>query len=275
MAVVGTTRFKIFARRQAVEHSACDSRQKMSNQRSEAMRLQCSAVAAVDRQLSKAHLGICAFSATHRPPQRSHSRSALAVQHRSCGHLSSSQQSWQGRSGQFSRRVHRKHRDQQLASHRHSRLSVSAAVSRLLATSPRIILRFLLRFATRFLRPLMSGPATVIVLVVTIAGATFAAIRSRMAASTRSCGCCRGFGIQRCSLCRGAGAVGWEGKWNHQEICPSCLGKRFVSCPSCGGHFHRPTFAHSRNKSRAEILASVDGGDVDADSSFLQRLVAD
>lgn len=52
----------------------------------------------------------------------------------------------------------------------------------------------------------------------------------------------------RCSLCRGAGAVGWEGKWNHQEICPSCLGKRFVSCPSCGGHFHRPTFAHSRNK---------------------------
>lgn len=40
----------------------------------------------------------------------------------------------------------------------------------------------------------------------------------------------------RCSLCRGAGVVGWEGKWSHKELCPSCLGKRFVSCPHCGGH---------------------------------------
>jgi hypothetical protein len=38
----------------------------------------------------------------------------------------------------------------------------------------------------------------------------------------------------RCSLCRGAGVVGWEGKWSHKELCPSCLGKRFVSCPHCG-----------------------------------------
>lgn len=23
-----------------------------------------------------------------------------------------------------------------------------------------------------------------------------------------------------------------------------CLGKRFVSCPECGGHFHRRIFSH-------------------------------
>lgn len=42
--------------------------------------------------------------------------------------------------------------------------------------------------------------------------------------------------VRRCSLCRGAGVVGWEGKWSHKELCPSCLGKRFVSCPHCGAH---------------------------------------
>ena len=48
----------------------------------------------------------------------------------------------------------------------------------------------------------------------------------------------------RCSLCKGTGAVGWEGKWSHREPCPLCVGKRFVDCSSCGGHFHRPMFRH-------------------------------
>ena len=48
----------------------------------------------------------------------------------------------------------------------------------------------------------------------------------------------------RCSLCKGTGAVGWEGKWSHKEPCPLCVGKRFVECTSCGGHYHRPMFSH-------------------------------
>lgn len=48
----------------------------------------------------------------------------------------------------------------------------------------------------------------------------------------------------RCSLCKGTGAVGWEGKWSHKEPCPLCVGKRFVECTSCGGHYHRPMFNH-------------------------------
>lgn len=273
--VVCSTSFKNVARRPIARHSVGGARLRRSTPRTASIDLYCGLAAAIPRRSRKTDVATCAFSVTRHPKPRSHTFSARANTHETCKQLISVQQSWQRGSGQLLRRVrHRKHREQGLAPDRH-RLSVSAAVSRLLATSPRIILRTLLRFLTRFIRPLMSGPATVIVLVVTIVGASFAAVRSRMAASTRSCGSCRGFGIQRCSLCRGAGAVGWEGKWNHQEICPSCLGKRFVGCPSCGGHFHRPTFAHARNKTRAEILASVDSGDVDADSSFLQRLIAD
>ena len=52
----------------------------------------------------------------------------------------------------------------------------------------------------------------------------------------------------RCTLCSGTGAVGWEGKWNHKEPCPMCLGKRFVDCPECGGHFHRRIFNHHHHK---------------------------
>ncbi len=48
----------------------------------------------------------------------------------------------------------------------------------------------------------------------------------------------------RCSLCSGTGAVGWEGKWAHKEPCPMCVGRRYVSCAECGGHSHRPMFAH-------------------------------
>lgn len=51
----------------------------------------------------------------------------------------------------------------------------------------------------------------------------------------------------RCTLCSGTGAVGWEGKWNHKEPCPMCLGKRFVGCPECGGHFHRRIFSHQHH----------------------------
>jgi len=75
-------------------------------------------------------------------------------------------------------------------------------------------------------------------------GAAVATIRLKIVASVRSCKACTGFGIGRCSLCSGKGIVGWEGKWNHQEPCPSCLGRRYVECLSCGGRFHRPLFQH-------------------------------
>lgn len=221
------------------------------------------------RKCGTAHLGDCTLGSTCDPRQHLSRASAYRSTHSSYAKPLIHQHSWKCGSSQVLRRS--SHRTRRGRCHG----LVSAVVSRLLGASPRIIARTILRILTRLIRPLTSGPASVIVLVVTLIGAVYAAVRTRMAASTRSCGACRGFGIRRCNLCRGAGAVGWEGKWNHQEICPSCLGKRFVNCSSCGGHFHRPTFAHSRNKTRSEILASVDGGEMDADSNFLQRLTGD
>ena len=38
--------------------------------------------------------------------------------------------------------------------------------------------------------------------------------------------------------------MGFEAKWAHTQPCPMCLGKRFVNCNECGGHFHRRIFTH-------------------------------
>lgn len=64
----------------------------------------------------------------------------------------------------------------------------------------------------------------------------------------------------RCSLCGGSGRVGWEGKWSHKEPCPMCMGRRYVECAECGGHYHRPMFRHVHR-------AAVDN-DEDFDSSM-------
>lgn len=89
-----------------------------------------------------------------------------------------------------------------------------------------------------------SGPMSLLLLLFTVAGTISAAVRSRLESAARECSTCHGYGINRCTLCSGRGAVGWEGKWNHKEPCPMCLGKRFVDCPECGGHFHRRIFNH-------------------------------
>ena len=119
------------------------------------------------------------------------------------------------------------------------------------------------------------GNCMQMLLLFTLAGTISAAVRQRFEAAARECTTCRGFGINRCgslfllalitypyiqsnycrnllsmhkccrcTLCSGSGAVGWEGKWDHKEPCPMCLGKRFVDCPECGGHFHRRIFNH-------------------------------
>jgi len=92
------------------------------------------------------------------------------------------------------------------------------------------------------LRPL--GRTNLFIVVLGFLGAAVATIRLKIVASVRSCRACMGYGIGRCPLCSGKGIVGWEGKWNHQEPCPSCLGRRYVECHSCGGRFHRPLFQH-------------------------------
>ena len=28
------------------------------------------------------------------------------------------------------------------------------------------------------------------------------------------------------------------------DSCPLCMSKRFIECPDCGGHYHRPMFNH-------------------------------
>lgn len=89
-----------------------------------------------------------------------------------------------------------------------------------------------------------SGPMSLVLLLFTVAGTISAAVRSRLESAARGCTMCHGYGINRCTLCSGTGAVGWEGKWNHSEPCPMCLGKRFVGCLECGGHFHRRIFNH-------------------------------
>lgn len=89
-----------------------------------------------------------------------------------------------------------------------------------------------------------SGPMSLVLLLFTVAGTISAAVRSRLESAARECTTCHGYGINRCTLCSGTGAVGWEGKWDHKEPCPMCLGKRFVDCPECGGHFHRRMFNH-------------------------------
>jgi hypothetical protein len=73
-----------------------------------------------------------------------------------------------------------------------------------------------------------------VVILLTIGAATLAAAKARMR-TVRSCGTCRGYGIQRCRLCSGKGAIEWEGKMAHREPCPMCLGRRFNRCECCGG----------------------------------------
>lgn len=110
---------------------------------------------------------------------------------------------------------------------------------------------------TRKLTPAHPPPTQLLFLLAT-AAAAYAAARRLVAANTRSCDCCRGFGAVRCSLCRGAGTVAYEGKYVHAgDACPKCLGARCVACPECGGLFARRLFAHAREPRVGAAAASA------------------
>jgi hypothetical protein len=86
----------------------------------------------------------------------------------------------------------------------------------------------------------------VLLFLATLIAASFAAIRSLLMKRGKSCKTCRGFGLQRCRLCLGSGRVDWAAKLKHFDVCPLCMNRRFIVCAECGGHYHRPMFAHRR-----------------------------
>lgn len=124
-------------------------------------------------------------------------------------------------------------------------------------------LRYFARHLTRSLRP--TGALGVIVLFIGMLGAVVVTLRHRIIMNVRSCACCYGYGIQRCTLCGGRGVVGWEGKWLHKEPCPMCLGRRFVDCEACGGKFHRPIFRHVHTTVGA-LLSDRNSPDISSDA---------
>lgn len=93
-----------------------------------------------------------------------------------------------------------------------------------------------------------AGPLGLLLFLLTVIAATLAAIRAALVRKVRGCRSCRGYGIQRCRLCMGAGRVDWSGKLSHADVCPLCMNKRFVVCESCGGHHSRSLFMHLRRR---------------------------
>jgi hypothetical protein len=53
------------------------------------------------------------------------------------------------------------------------------------------------------------------------------------------CTKCGGFGIVRCSLCRGSGFVLYEKKLQHSDPCPLCTARRYIRCGMCHGSGRR------------------------------------
>ncbi|KAK9833778.1 hypothetical protein WJX74_005597 [Apatococcus lobatus] len=141
-----------------------------------------------------------------------------------------------------------------------STASSQAAPQLVQASASAPTVRLIGRQAARVARP--AAPYAVIAVLLCTAGAFAASGWRRVVSRCRGCINCHGFGISRCSLCSGMGSVGWEGKWSHKEPCPLCLGRRFVSCPTCGGQFHRRMFNHNHNQkiSADEAFAYVERG---------------
>jgi hypothetical protein len=132
-----------------------------------------------------------------------------------------------------------------------------AALSRVLLTSTQNANVF--RSALSQRRQPVPGPVGVLLFLATLLAASFAAIRSALLRRGKSCKSCRGFGLQRCRLCLGSGRVDWAAKLQHFDVCPLCMNRRFVVCGECGGHYHRPMFAHRRRQAGG-TLEPVDGG---------------
>ncbi|KAL6748520.1 hypothetical protein V8C86DRAFT_2875438 [Haematococcus lacustris] len=105
-----------------------------------------------------------------------------------------------------------------------------------------------------------AGPVSLLLFLLGLVLACMSAVRSVLVRRVRACKCCKGYGITRCRLCDGQGAVEWVGKNNHQENCPLCMTKRYITCTECGGHYHRKMFAHIRAPSKVlvpEFLAGA------------------
>lgn len=96
-----------------------------------------------------------------------------------------------------------------------------------------------------------SGPVQLLLFVFGLVLAAWAAVRAALIRRVRSCSSCRGYGITRCNLCAGEGKVDWRAKFSYSDSCPLCMSRRFIECPDCGGHYHRPLFSHA---SRSDIL---------------------
>jgi hypothetical protein len=94
----------------------------------------------------------------------------------------------------------------------------------------------------------VSGPMGLLLFLMTLIAASFAAIRGLLVKKGKSCKSCRGFGLSRCRLCLGSGRVDWAAKLKHFDVCPLCMNKRFIICAECGGHYHRPMFSHRRRQ---------------------------
>jgi hypothetical protein len=103
-----------------------------------------------------------------------------------------------------------------------------------------------------------TGPLSLLLVLLALATAALAAVRSAVARRVRACGTCRGFGVARCRLCQGSGRVDWTAKLSHYDVCPLCMNRRFVSCSDCGGaHGARPLFAHLKRRAGGELFEGV------------------
>ncbi|KAF8065919.1 hypothetical protein HT031_002980 [Scenedesmus sp. PABB004] len=103
----------------------------------------------------------------------------------------------------------------------------------------------------------VSGPMGLLLFLLTLLAASFAAIRGALLKRTKKCRSCRGFGLQRCRLCLGSGRVDWAAKLKHFDVCPLCMNRRFIVCAECGGHYHRPMFSHRRRTAGGALEPSA------------------
>ena len=123
------------------------------------------------------------------------------------------------------------------------------------------------------LRSALSNRATPITILIAAAYSVSLVthtIRTWAIERTKSCQDCRGYGIERCELCDGAGTIVWEGKWGHVEPCPRCVGKRFTRCESCGG-FHVPKLFPHVSRGSPDIQQSLEPLTVEDNLSTVKR----
>uniref|UniRef100_A0A7S3VNT9 Uncharacterized protein n=1 Tax=Dunaliella tertiolecta TaxID=3047 RepID=A0A7S3VNT9_DUNTE len=125
----------------------------------------------------------------------------------------------------------------------------SASLTRMLLMAPTPSLRALTNRKWH-----LTGPMSFLLFMLGIFLALMAAVRRVLVKRVKACKTCRAFGLIRCRLCDGQGSVLWRGKVNHEETCPLCLTKRYVTCPDCGGHYHRSMFVHRQNRTGRGLI---------------------